>query len=207
MDVLREKARQRFRGEDSGRRDGGRAFIHLLTHNLKDFTEIIGIDCDAAALEAAKKSFHDDRIAFALTPESRIPYEDGSFDTVCLSNSLHHLADIGRSLGEMLRVLKPGSLMIINELYRDGQNEKQLTHVFLHHLQAEVDRVLGIPHNMTFEKQEILEIAGKLGLMNMDAFVHENELFNTYVQIDRFARDTGALSAPSKSIRNMSVCG
>jgi ubiquinone/menaquinone biosynthesis C-methylase UbiE len=187
MDVLREKLSSISGGRILDVATGDGAFIHLLTHNLKDFTEIIGIDCDAAALESAKKCFQDDRIAFGLTPESRIPYEDGSFDTVCLSNSLHHLTDIGKSLGEMLRVLKPGGLMILNELFCDGQNEKQLTHVGLHHLQAEVDTLLGIPHNKTFEKQEILDIAGKLGLVNRCAFVHENEMFNTYVQIDRFA--------------------
>jgi ubiquinone/menaquinone biosynthesis C-methylase UbiE len=116
----------------------------------------------------------------------RLLYPDSSFDTVSISNSLHHLPDIKKTLNEMLRVLKPGGLFIINELFCDGQNEKQLSHVLLHHLQAEVDTLLGIPHDKTFEKQKILDIAGNMGLVGLRSFVHENEMFNKYVQADKF---------------------
>jgi ubiquinone/menaquinone biosynthesis C-methylase UbiE len=187
MDILIEKLGGISGGRVLDVATGDGAFVQLLVHHLKDFTEIIGVDCDQAALELAGRGFQDDRISFERLSGEHLPYEDGCFDTVCISNSLHHLVNIEKTLGEMQRVLKPGGLFIISEVFCDGQNEKQLTHVYLHHLQAEVDTILGIPHNKTYKKQDILDIAGKLGLSSLHAFVHENEMFNTYVQIGRFA--------------------
>jgi ubiquinone/menaquinone biosynthesis C-methylase UbiE len=166
---------------------GDGAFVNILAHHLKDYSEILGIDCDASALALAEKSFNDSRISFRMTTAEYIPYEDSSFDTVCISNSLHHLENIEKTISEMLRVLKPGGLMIINELFCDGQNERQLTHVYLHHLQAEVDTISGIYHSKTFHKHEIIGITERLGLEELRYFVHENDMFNLYVQIDRFA--------------------
>ena len=109
------------------------------------------------------------------------------FDTVAISNSLHHLGDIDKTISEMLRVLKPNGKIIINELICDNQNEKQLTHVYLHHLHADIETILGITHNKTLSKQEIFDIAERNGIKNYSAAVHENEFFNTHVNLDRFS--------------------
>jgi SAM-dependent methyltransferase len=91
-------------------------------------------------------------------------FPDASFDTVSIANSLHHLADLPQALAEMCRVLKPGGLFIISEMYCDGQSEAQQTHVELHHWWAAVDTAQGITHYETFPRQRIVEIAEGLGL-------------------------------------------
>ncbi len=148
---------------------------------------MIGIDTDQEILEVAKKQCTNDRITFDDMSGDEIGFEDASFDTVSISNSLHHLGDIKKTLDEMYRVLKPGGLFIINEILCDHQNEKQLTHVYFHHLQAEVDTLQGILHNKTFPEQKVIEIAESIGLKGLEVFVYENEMFNQHVRLDMFA--------------------
>jgi SAM-dependent methyltransferase len=94
-------------------------------------------------------------------------FPDGSFDTVCVSNSLHHFADPAPVLAEMLRVLRPGGLLVVNEMYRDGQSETQTTHVLLHHWWAAVNRIRGEVHRETYERARIVEIVEGFGLSEL----------------------------------------
>ena len=43
----------------------------------------------------------------------RMPFEDDSFDVVSTINSLDHVDDIRRAAAEMIRVLRPGGLLLI----------------------------------------------------------------------------------------------
>jgi ubiquinone/menaquinone biosynthesis C-methylase UbiE len=95
-------------------------------------------------------------------------FRDNSFDTVHISRSLHHLTDVGRVLNEMTRVLRPGGHIIIDEMYRDHQTEKQLTAVYLHDWWADIDTKLGIYHNHTFNRQEIIAFADKIELNDVN---------------------------------------
>jgi SAM-dependent methyltransferase len=44
-----------------------------------------------------------------------LPFEDGSFDLVTAQTVLIHVADIGRAVAEMTRVLAPGGLLLLAE--------------------------------------------------------------------------------------------
>lgn len=186
MDIVRESLGDLSGGRILDVATGDGYFVNLLIKNLKDYSEVIGVDCDFSVVELAKKAFNNDKISFEYMSGDNILFDDCSFDTVSISNSLHHMENTGKTLSEMLRVLKPGGLFIINELFCDFQNEKQLTHVYLHHLQAEVETLLGITHKKTFKKQEVIDIASNLGFVGLRSFVHENEMFNRHVQIDKF---------------------
>jgi ubiquinone/menaquinone biosynthesis C-methylase UbiE len=187
LEILKEKLGSISGGRILDVATGDGNFVNLLVNNMKDYSEITGIDCDKTIIELSRKTFNNDKISFEYMSGEDIKYEDCSFDTVSISNSLHHLVTFERTLNEMLRVLKPGGVFIINELFCDGQNEKQLSHVYLHHLQAEVDTILGICHNKTLKKQEIIDIAGSIGLSKLQLLIHENEMFNKYVHIGKFA--------------------
>jgi ubiquinone/menaquinone biosynthesis C-methylase UbiE len=154
---------------------GGGGFINILKENLKDFTEITGIDINERPLEAARKSHSQENIHFLRMDATRLDFPDGHFDTVCIANSLHHMADLNSVLSEMLRVCKPGGNFFISEMYRDGQSETQLTHVLLHHWWGAVDMAEGIPHYETFTRQQIIELVGKLGLHHLK-FYEEKDL-------------------------------
>ncbi len=96
---------------------GSGGFISFLRDNLKDYSEITGIDCSERSIEAARKAHSQPNIHFQLMDATHLDFPDSHFDTVCMANSLHHMADLPTVLSEMLRVCKPGGNIIISEMY------------------------------------------------------------------------------------------
>lgn len=45
----------------------------------------------------------------------RLPFRDGTFDRVMVVDALHHFCDPGESVTDLLRVLKPGGRLLIEE--------------------------------------------------------------------------------------------
>ncbi len=146
--------------------------IMQLKDSLKDFDEIIGIDTVPAGpvLEKARSVFDGKKIKYMRMDAAELDFPSGSFDTVSMGNSLHHLSKPAQALKEMFRVLKHGGTLIVNEVYRDGQTEEEMTHVLLHHWWAKIDSKLGITHNETYIRGEILKMIGGLGLSRTDDF-------------------------------------
>ena len=155
---------------------GSGGFVGFLLEGLKDYTEITGVDTNERGAAAFAEAFKElKNIRFEKMDAGQMAYPDASFDTICIANSLHHMADLEAALAEMRRVLRPGGIFIILEMYRDGQTETQLTHVQLHHWWAAVDRTQGVVHNETYTRGEIADIVAGLGLQ--DAATHDlNEL-------------------------------
>ncbi len=136
---------------------GNGNFIKIITSLINDFSEIIGIDVLKVSIDSCQKNFTDDRINFFQMDALKMDFDDGIFDFVCLSNSLHHLEEMEVVLAEMERVLKPGGEIIICEMMSDNLTRKQKSHLLLHHYAAEIDRERGRYHAPTFTKQQIFE--------------------------------------------------
>jgi ubiquinone/menaquinone biosynthesis C-methylase UbiE len=141
--------------------EGG--FVGLLAKELRHYTAIVGIDLSQSAVETAQRSFEQANIRFVQMDAECLAFRNESFDTVNISASLHHLANVPRVLGEMKRVLKRGGNLILSEMHRDGQGEPQRTAVYIHHWAAEVDTALGTSHNKTFARQQIVDWVEALG--------------------------------------------
>ena len=120
---------------------GNGGFIHFLLDGLQDYEEIIGIDTKEGLESSFEEQFAEKPVRYQKMDAARMEFTDESFDTVCISNSLHHMPDLNSTLREMLRVLKLGGQLIIHEMYSDGQTETQMTHVGLHHWWAAIDRM------------------------------------------------------------------
>lgn len=56
----------------------------------------------------AKKKCHSSRLHFSVQDATTLPYGDGSFDAVVISNALHIMPHPEMALAESMRVLKPG---------------------------------------------------------------------------------------------------
>jgi SAM-dependent methyltransferase len=144
---------------------GAGGFVRFLLDGLRDHEEIVGIDANPERGEAFAAAFGDrPDIRFVEMDAYHLAFPAGSFDTVCVSDSLHHFADPSPVLAEMLRVLRPGGHLVVNEMYRDGQSETQTTHVLLHHWWAAVNTIQGEVHRETYRRDEIVEIVEGLGL-------------------------------------------
>lgn len=137
---------------------GSGQFIHLITEACDHYESILGIDTHTKALDHARKTFADKRITFK---EEDIFNIKGTYDIVCLSNSLHHFKSPRKILDKMVDLTGDKGLVVIGEMIKDGQNDKQMTHVGLHHFWARIDRLTGGVHEETYDKAEILELLNR----------------------------------------------
>ncbi len=152
---------------------GDGAFIRFLLDGLRDHGEIVGIDTDGARAGPFADAFGDrPDVRFERMDAYALAVPDASFDTVCISNSLHHFVDPLPVLAEMRRVLRSGGRLVINEMYRDGQSEAQMTHVLLHHWLAAVNMLHGDIHRETYRREtyrraELVGVLEGLGLSDL----------------------------------------
>lgn len=169
MQILIDKLKNIYGGKVLDVATGRGSFIQYLTEGFKDFESITAIDSiDETTLEQVSKNFEDKRIVFKHMDASKMSYPNESFDTVCLSNSLHHLKDMDAVLSEMLRVLKPNGTLIINEMICDNQSPTQMTHVLMHHWWAKIDTAAGKLHYETMPKKKILDIVKGIGINDFE---------------------------------------
>jgi ubiquinone/menaquinone biosynthesis C-methylase UbiE len=153
---------------DVGSRYG--EFALKLRDGLRKHGEIIAIDNSPAVIEEAAKLPGLEGVTFQLMDAQHLTYPNGRFDLVCMSNTLHHLPDYRPVLAEMLRVLKPGGVLLINEMVSDGQDAAQQTHTMLHHLGGEIDTLLGEYHGRTMTRQELADLFTALPLSDISMF-------------------------------------
>jgi SAM-dependent methyltransferase len=138
---------------------------------MKDYESFVGVDIAEDDLEKARKSVRDDSVSFKLMNGENLSFDDSSFDTVCLSYSIHHLENVTTVLREMMRVLKPGGNMIIQEMHSDDdQSESQHMEILTHHLDAKLDRLEGIPHYDTYSRNQLKDFVHGLGMSNVEVF-------------------------------------
>ena len=187
-------------GELSGGRvldvaTGQGGFIDTLINTLKDYDSFIGID--SGATQSPEEEMKDGRGRFKREPVELLwmngedmGFEDGSFDTVCISYALHHLDDVDAVLNEMKRVLKPGGRFIIQELYCDGdKTEAQKVDQLEHEWCIKIDSLLGITHNKAFTRQRLMDFANGLGLQYVEVFDSDRPMDCLFCEKNRLCED------------------
>lgn len=137
---------------------GRGSFIQMIMAVNNDYTEIIGIDNSDKVIEMAEKSFSDSRISFRKMDVDDMTFDKNTFDVVCLSNSMHHMSDINDCIDKMAEMLKDDGILIFNEMISDNKDDMQMTHTYMHHFWAEIDRLSGVVHKETMTRQEILDV-------------------------------------------------
>ncbi len=150
-------------------------FIEILQNSLRSWDEIFGLDMDDHYVSEARKKFSGDRYRFIRGNSEKIPYQDNIFNLVSISNGLHHINTPELTLKEMKRVLKPGGYLVINEMFSDELTESQISQKLYHHCRVEMDRILGINHFYTYEKNEIIRFAEKLKLSGLLVYEYNEE--------------------------------
>ena len=146
---------------------GSGDFIEVL-QDVFPQAQITGVDPDTESLQEAIKKYPG--VSFGEMRAEILEFADNSFDLASISMALHHLPDIQTSLKEMLRVVKPGGWIIVNELFSDNLNPSQEVHKIFHHFRSKIDRLTGIYHQETFEKEQILHIVKAAGIQILLSF-------------------------------------
>lgn len=140
-------------------------FINVIKQNCKSYSQIIGIDQSEIAIKQAQKMFPENDIELYKMNLEKLSYANDYFDTVSISNSIHHLEHPEVVFNELMRVLKPGGLMIVVEMYKDGnQTSAQQTHIYMHHWFSRIDSLNKIYHRETYLKAELLDFYNNLHL-------------------------------------------
>jgi len=115
-------------------------------------------------MESSRKRFEGKPVRFLKMNAEHLEFGDESFDTVCISHSLHHLGKIDRVLAEMNVFEVWRKFRASRVLLWWNQSAAQKADQLRHEWEARIDSLLGITHNKTLTKQRILDIAHSLDL-------------------------------------------
>ena len=119
-----------------------------------DRLERYGIDISHDYLKRAKEKGFD--VAFSRIED--MPYQDSFFDAVVACDVLEHVIDLHSCCLQLLRVLRPGGVLIIRVPYLDDMSEyldEQLPYEFIHLRSFDVPtlRILfGKIHGMRYQE-------------------------------------------------------
>ena len=94
----------------------GMGFYAQTIHRLFPECHVVGIDGDPQALAFAREHVGD-YTGLTWGDIQRLPFREGSFDAVLLSEVLEHLDDDLGGLRQIYRVLKPGGVLAITVPY------------------------------------------------------------------------------------------
>lgn len=169
---------------------GAGQFTKILVQSLKSFNSMTGVDVDAKSLGEARKKYTGEEFRFLRISARRLPFDAESFDLVAISQALHHIEDPGLTLGEMKRVLRTGGYLLINEMHCDELTDAESSHMIYHHLRSEIDNYLGIFHNHTFRREDLITLAEGLDLKNrvIAEFNPDTGTAKDPVKIEEFSR-------------------
>lgn len=96
--------------------------IPIIVANEMPDTAVFGIDLSRNMLDIAhtklEKQSLGDRVEFHLADVKDLPFEADRFDVVFSNTILHHIPEPIDMLREAWRVLKPGGVLLIRDLYR-----------------------------------------------------------------------------------------
>lgn len=114
----------------------GPGHIPLLVCERIADARVVGIDLARHMLAHAERhrraSPFAARIEFRFADAKGLDFGDASFDTVFSNTILHHIPDPRPFLAEAWRVLKPGGVLLVRDLYRPATPERALELVRLH---------------------------------------------------------------------------
>lgn len=146
-------------------------FLKLITDNLGGYDRAVGVDVDDEVLKTAAEQFvGNDRASVLQVSGDGLPFDDGEFDMVCISNALHHITEPQAVLAEMLRVCRSGGRLLIREMYREAANPQQEVFHEYHDLVCEMRAKLGHTFERVFNRGEIVDLVGSAGLSDLDVF-------------------------------------
>lgn len=145
---------------------GSGQFMDILVRSLKSFRSITGVDVDEKSLDQARKKYPGAEFRFLHMALTQLPFDKESFDLVAISKALHHVEDPEFTLKEMKRVLRSGGYLLINEMHRDQLTDTQESHMLYHHFRSEIDNILGISHNHTFHREDLIRLGNSLELQD-----------------------------------------
>jgi len=101
------------------------------TPRYQGFKQIVLLDYSYTQLQQAQAYLgRSDRYIYVAADAYRLPFVPGLFDAATMIRTLHHMAEPQLALSQVRRVLRPGSLFILE--YANKQNLKAILRYWMH---------------------------------------------------------------------------
>jgi ubiquinone/menaquinone biosynthesis C-methylase UbiE len=148
----------------------GPGHIPLLVAEAIPEAFIVGVDLARNMIEIAERrraaSPVGARVEFRLADAKGLPFADQSFDAVFSNTILHHIPDPRPFVAEAWRVLRPGGVFLIRDLFRPETEAEVERLVALHAAEGtpEHQQMLAQSLRAALTPAELRELAAELGL-------------------------------------------
>ncbi len=163
--------------------------IPLLVRDRLPARALVAVDRAASMLRRAAGRLRDrpsDRSHLVLADAKRLPFPNGRFHTVFSNTILHHLPDPRPFLEEAYRVVEPGGVLLIRDLFRP-ESERQLAHLVACHAEgatADQRQMLSDSLRAALTPDEATATVRSLGWSDVDVVVDTDR----HMSIQRPAR-------------------
>lgn len=158
---------------------GGGGFLEFILKQNATWTSIIAVDINAESVKKARSLLEGFAIKFIVTEILPLDLDSRSFDTITLSNTIHHLKDKESVFSELKRLLRPGGQVIITEMVDDDLSKAEEAYYRFHSLRAAVDTLKGIYHESTYPAAWIQNLLVEAGL----TIRHHDRINNSKVAV------------------------
>lgn len=131
---------------------------------------VLAIDAATHMLRLAQRNVERaglaDRIAVALVDAKRLPYADGEFATVASNSIVHHIPEPGEVFAEAWRVLAPGGLIFLRDLFRpdDEATVRRLVETYAAGANAHQQQMLADSFHAALTVDEVRRIVVRFGV-------------------------------------------
>jgi ubiquinone/menaquinone biosynthesis C-methylase UbiE len=177
-------------------------FLLFLLDSFSSFDSATGLDLNPENLKIARRKVGMQKIDLVQGNVRKLPFEDNYFDTVSVSNSLHHFDHPVKAIQNMLRVLVPGGLLVINEMIHEHLNPAQQAQFEYHSLKAEIDTSAGRYHRKIYTRDELMEILNECLLEPAVVVISEDQpiiysrekMWQFFHKLDDFVSNVAHLS-------------
>lgn len=138
---------------------------------------VIGVDLSWQMLRIAEQRRHASpcaqRVVFQYADVKALPFIDGAFDGVISNTILHHIPEPARMLCEAARVLRPGGVLLIRDLFRPATPERLQELVQLHagDCTAEQQKMFAASLHAALTPEELREAAAASGLQQAEIVI------------------------------------
>jgi ubiquinone/menaquinone biosynthesis C-methylase UbiE len=153
-------------------------FLKFALVSFRTWQSAAGIDIDPDQLHAAAKEFANSSVILILGSALSMPFTDHCFDTITMSNALHHIEALQSLFNETNRVCKSKGLIFINEMLNENLSDTQETYMQYHRFIANVDNQLGSYHREPYTLKELLALLKPDVFQILEYFIHSEVIGN-----------------------------
>ena len=155
----------------------------IAKHIVNAAAHIEATDVSAEMIAEAKRDTHSAKLHFSVQDMFRLPYANGSFDAVIVSNALHIVPQPEKALREIGRVLKDDGVLIAPTFTHAGNS-------FSGKVRAFFMKLAGFPLHSRWTSEEYLHFLSPVSYTHLD--VYKRQIMN--------GSEANAASPPVRSL-------